>query len=84
MSLNIKDPEAHRLAQTLASMTGDSITRAVIDALQERLERVRGNKNNPEALASDIRRIAERAAPHVKRPYLPHGEFLYDERGLPK
>ena len=41
MSLNIKDPEAHRLAQTLAKETGESMTRAVTEALrEERLQRV--------------------------------------------
>ena len=36
MSLNIKDPEAHRLAQAISSATGESMTRVVIEALQER------------------------------------------------
>ena len=29
MSLNVKDPEAHRLAQAIAQETGETITRAV-------------------------------------------------------
>ena len=28
--------------------------------------------------------IADRAAAHVKGPYLDHAELLYDEHGLPK
>ena len=48
MSLNIKDPEAHRLAQTLAKETGESMTHAVTEALRERLQRVQ-RQRRPEA-----------------------------------
>ena len=82
MSLNIKDPEAHRLAQAIAQVTGETMTRVVTEALRERYERTR--KGDPEALAADIRAIAKRAASHVKRPYPDHSELLYDEHGLPK
>ncbi len=82
MSLNVKDPEAHRLAQAIAQETGETMTRAVTEALRERYERL--HKRDPEALAADIRAIADRAAAHIKRPYLDHAEFLYDEHGLPK
>jgi antitoxin VapB len=81
-SLNIKDPEAHRLAQAIAETTGETMTRAVTEALRERHERLQ--RHNPEALAADIRAIAKRAATHLKRPYLDHAELLYDEHGLPK
>lgn len=82
MSLNVKDPEAHRLAQAIAQATGETMTRVVKEALRERYERIQ--KRDPETLAADLRAIAKRAASHVKRPYLDHAELLYDERGLPK
>jgi antitoxin VapB len=82
LSLNVKDPEAHRLAQAIAQATGDTITRVVTEALRERYERIQ--KSDPEALAADLRAIAKRAAAHVKRPYLDHAKLLYDEHGLPK
>jgi antitoxin VapB len=81
-SLNVKDPEAHRLAQAIAKSTGDTLTGAVTEALRERYERIQ--KRDPENLASDLRAIAKRAAAHVKHPYLDHAELLYDEHGLPK
>lgn len=81
-SLNIKDPEAHRLAQAIAQETGETLTRAVTEALRERYDRL--HKRDPEALAADIRAIADRAAAHIQRPYLDHAEFLYDEHGVPK
>ena len=37
MALNTRDPEAQRLARELADATAETITRAVIKALQERL-----------------------------------------------
>lgn len=82
MSLNVKDPEAHRLAQAIAQATGETMTRVVKEALRERYERIQ--KRDPEALAADLRAISKRAAAHVKRPYLDHAELLYDEHGLPK
>ena len=78
MSLNIKDPEAHRLAQQIARATGETMTRVVTEALRERLakiERARSRASVEELLA-----IADRAAAHVKRPYLDHAELLYDEQ----
>lgn len=82
MSLNVKDPEAHRLAQAIAKVTGETLTRAVTEALRERYGRLQ--KRDPEILAADLRSIARRAAAHINRPYLDHAEFLYDEHGLPK
>ncbi|MGQ8523429.1 type II toxin-antitoxin system VapB family antitoxin, partial [Klebsiella pneumoniae] len=40
MSLNIKDPEAHRLAQAIARETGETMTHAVTEALRDRLARI--------------------------------------------
>ena len=40
MALNIKDPEADRLAGEVAALTGESKTRAVRVALEERRERL--------------------------------------------
>ena len=37
MALNIKDPEAHRLAQELTEVTGRSMTEAVTQALKDAL-----------------------------------------------
>lgn len=81
-SLNIKDPEAHRLAQAIARTTGESLTRTVVEALRERYERL--GQRDASALAADIRAIAQRASKHVTRPYLDHAAYLYDRHGLPK
>jgi antitoxin VapB len=82
MTLNIKDPEAHRLALAIAKETGETMTRAVTEALRERYERLQSRRGK--ASLEELLAIAKRASAQVKRPYLDHAEFLYDERGLPK
>ncbi|RBP13044.1 antitoxin VapB [Roseiarcus fermentans] len=82
MSLNIKDPEAHRLAQAIARATGETMTRVVTEALRERLATI--ERRRARASVEELLAIADRAAAHVKRPYLDHAELLYDEHGLPK
>ena len=82
MSLNIKDPEAHRLAQQIAHATGETMTRVVTEALRERLSRL--ERRSARASVEELLAIAERAASHVKRPYVEHAELLYDEHGLPR
>jgi len=81
-SLNVKDPEAHRLARAIANATGETITEAVKEALRERYERLQERRGK--ASVEELLAIARRASAQVKRPYLDHAEFLYDERGLPK
>ena len=83
MSLNIKDPEAHKLAQRLAEETGETMTQAVTVALRERYSRVRRAKR-AKATAAELRAIARRFRIHLKGPVEDHGTFLYDEQGMPK
>src|SRR3546814_10262489 len=82
MSLNVKDPEAHRLAQAIAQATGQSMTRVVTEALRERFARIERQKSK--ASVAELLTIADRAATHVKRPYVDHAELFYDDNGLPK
>ena len=82
MSLNIKNPEAHRLAQAISEVTGETITGAVIESLRERYDRLQSRSGK--ASAEELRAIAKRAAAHRKGPHVDHAEFLYDEQGLPK
>jgi antitoxin VapB len=81
-SLNIKDPEAHRLAAAIAQETGETMTRVVTEALRERFERLPSRQGR--AGVEELLGIAKRAAAGVKGPYPDHGELLYDEHGLPK
>ncbi|MCJ9751348.1 type II toxin-antitoxin system VapB family antitoxin [Neorhizobium sp. BETTINA12A] len=82
MSLSIKDPEAHRLAKAISHATGESMTRVVTEALRERFAKIERRKGR--ASVEELLAIADRAAANLKRPYVDHADFLYDENGLPK
>ena len=82
MRLNVKDPEAYRLAQAISQATGETITRVVTEALRERYERLESHRGK--ATVEELLAIAKRASAHVKGPYVNHAELLYDEHGLPK
>jgi antitoxin VapB len=83
MTLNIKDPEAHKLARKLAEQTGETMTRAVTEALRERLARL-SRAHKPETTADDLLAIGRRCAATLKGKPVDHGALLYDEHGLPK
>jgi antitoxin VapB len=85
MGLNLKSAKAHRLAAELARLTGESMTKAVTEAIRERLER-ETRRRHASTLAEELLAIGRRCAPHMSRPAysLDHGDLLYDERGLPK
>ncbi len=80
MSLNIKSPEAHELAAELARLTGESMTKAVTEALRERLERKRRERDR-EKMVAEAMAIARRVVSYPRKDRRPHGEFLYDEEG---
>ena len=82
VSLNVKDPEAHRLANAISRTTGETMTHAVTEALRDRYKRLEDRRNK--ASVEELLAIAQRISAHVKRPYPEHGELLYDDRGLPK
>ena len=84
MGLNIKNEETHRLAQELATLTGESMTAAVTEAVRERLDRLRRAKGV--SLADRLVEIGKDCAAHLREPFrsADHGELLYDDRGLPR
>ena len=82
MSMNIKDPEAHRLARAIAQTTGETLTGAVTQALRERFERLvhRAERASVEELTA----IAARSSAYADQPHQSHGDLLYDDHGLPR
>ncbi len=83
MPLSIKHPEADRLARQLAETTGEGITEAVLNALRERLARLKNTRRR--RLADELRAIGERvAAMPVLDPRPPEEIVDYDDRGLPR
>jgi len=81
MRLNVKNPEAHKLAQELAEITGESMAAAVTAALRERLARKKRS-----GLAKELMEIGRdcSARMHTRTRRTDHGELLYDRAGLPK
>ncbi len=61
MALSIKNPEAERLAAEVSRRTGETLTRSVIVALQERLERLTGRRRGPN-LAESLMHISSRCS----------------------
>ncbi len=82
--LNIKNEEAHRLAQELAELTGESMTAAVTEAVRQRLDRVRRERGV--GLADRLLTIGKDCAARLKEPFrsADHGDLFYDKRGLPR
>jgi antitoxin VapB len=85
MSLNIKSPEAHRMARELAQLRGVSLTYAVMEALREKLDREK-HRGREKPLSVELLEIGKRCAAHVKMPLKSsdHAEMLYDKTGLPR
>ena len=84
MALNIKNEEAHRLAQLLARETGETLTEAVTLALRERLASVRRRHRREDVIRSvrDIQAFV-RSLPDLDSRTA--DEIIgYDEFGLPR
>ena len=84
-TLNIKSPEAYRLARELATTTGETLTAAVEQALRERLERHNAR------VKGGLRRWVDEVTPETAaimndgRSSKEAMDELYDpETGLPK
>lgn len=85
MHLNIKNDDAHRMAKELARLTGESMTEAVIKALEQRLADERRRQIEARGdLASRLAPILERAQSRAVLDERSGDEILYDENGLPK
>lgn len=83
MPLNIRNPEAERLATELAKSTGETKTEAVIKALRDRLTRVRRERAK-RPLAEELEEIANHCASlPVLDDRTPDEILGYDEDGLP-
>lgn len=84
MALNIRNPEAERLATELAKQTGESKTEAVTKALRDRLARVRRDRTRRRR-AAELEEIAEHCASLPVLDGRRAEEILgYDEIGLPR
>jgi antitoxin VapB len=85
MALSIKHPEADRLARELAESTGEGITEAVLNALRERLARLKKRRPRSRPLSDELRAIGERVAAMPLLDSRSPEEILdFDDRGVPR
>ncbi|MEQ1857809.1 MAG: type II toxin-antitoxin system VapB family antitoxin [Longimicrobiales bacterium] len=83
--LNIKNPEAYRLARELALARGTSLTEAVTTALGESLRSQREPEAGIAALLEEVRQVQALVASLPDRDRRTPEEILgYDEHGLPR
>lgn len=84
MSLNIKNPKAHELAERFARLTGETLPQAVTTALRERLERIEDVGAVDEERFRKLQNLVNGSRRLWREPYLSvdHGELLYDEHGF--
>ena len=83
MALNIRNRTAEELAATLARLTGETKTQAVIRALQDRLERIR-RRHAGRSLAGELDEIALHCASLPVLDNRAAEDVLgYDDHGLP-
>ncbi len=85
MQINIKNDEAHRMAQELSRLTGENMTQAVTSAIAERLSRKKAQKRTSRAgvrqkLDELIKEFQALPALDKRNP----DDILYNEDGLPK
>ena len=82
MGMNIKNPTVERLAKELAAETGETMTSAIQKALEERLQRLRRERDVAEKKRR-IRELVDSLPPPPPGVTSDHSD-LYDENGLPK
>jgi len=89
MGLSLKNPRAEKLAQEVAKQTGESMTQAIIRALEDRLERLRGRRRAPDLVEEilDISRHCrdlpdvDMRSPDEILGYDRHGTFNENKNG---
>lgn len=84
MALNIKNREVERLAHALADATGESLTDAVRNALQERLDHLRRGSGSTTRMLREVRQIQDTIAALPVLDGRQGDEILYDDHGLPQ
>jgi antitoxin VapB len=83
MALSIRNPRAEKLARQVAAEVGEGLTEAIIHALEERLERLKGRRATTD-VAEEIMKISIRCRALPETDQRSTDEILdYDERGLP-
>ena len=83
MPLSIRNPRAEQLAREVAAESGESLTQAIIHALEDRLQRIKGRRVAAD-LADEIMAVSRRCQALPDRDTRSVDEILgYDRDGAP-
>ena len=76
MGMNIKNPETQRLVRELSALTGESRTAAITEAVRQRLNQLRRERER--GLAERLVAIGKDCAPRLREPFrsAEHGDLL--------
>jgi antitoxin VapB len=84
MALSIKNDETERLARQVARETGESLTEAIQNSLQERWERLKARRRS-QVLTGQVEDLLRRVDALPNLDSRPEDEILgYDESGAPR
>jgi antitoxin VapB len=84
MALSIKSPEADRLADELARLTGETKTAVVIASMREQLAREKRKRQNNGAALAEVQAIIDHFSSLPILDTRSEDEILgYDENGIP-
>lgn len=84
MPLSIRNARAEALARDVAARTGETMTQAIVVALEQRLAKLRSRRETT-AAARNLLRIARRIGRRVTRDRRGPDRILgYDKQGLPR
>lgn len=84
MALSIRNSRAEKLAREVAAESGENLTEAIIHALEERLERLKGRRTAID-VAEEIMKISLRCRALPEKDQRSADVILgYDEMGLPQ
>jgi antitoxin VapB len=84
MAMSIKNDETERLARQVARETGESLTEAIQNSLQERWERLKARRRS-QVLTGQVEDLLRRVDALPNLDSRPEDEILgYDESGAPR
>jgi len=83
MPLSIRNPRAEQLAREVAAESGENLTQAIIHALEDRLQRIKGRRAATN-LVDEIMAVSHRCRALPDLDTRPADEILgYDKDGAP-
>jgi antitoxin VapB len=83
MGITIKNPKAEQLAREVARLSGENLTQAIINALEERLEQLKARRSAT-ILTEQILEISQRCSALPDLDQRNPDEILdYESRGVP-